>query len=398
MAKCTYIFKKGKKVGQQCDAKVHLNNLCKTHAKTINTTSFDLLPCSIVSHIFKYINNVKLFHVLEATNKTFKDIIHQDDIYSKCWEQVSKDTPTNLSIKKCLELYCNTGCQHCGKSRIRKVYVEYGVRYCTDCLYDHTISDYKLKKEYEIGSLDILKNARQNTTEMYHRKLGNYTATFYWTADVVELVRTHFNCTLEEYRVRFYESNQKENHAKLVEFCKTREISHQDIIKHTNFTKASMYPITHFDSFRRRALEAMRKIEIVEFFKSFEDYKVYKDDIKQTKYINTLERNSTALIDSDWIAIKKEIDSIRYENHYDRFCRSFNNWRTVQQLEYVIDKYVAKTYFTDQDKQIIAQLLVTHVVKKIADIKCKYCPPTSIRLFSAQGLRDHCHHVHKIKP
>ena len=221
---------------------------------------------------------------------------------------------------------------------------------------------------------------------------------FLRAADVVELVRTHFNCTLEEYRVRFYESNQKENHAKLVEFCKTREISHQDIIKHTNFTKASMYPITHFDSFRRRTLEAMRKIEIVEFFKSFEDYKVYKDDIKQTKYINTLQRNSTALIDSDWIAIKKEIDSIRYENHYDRFCRSFNNWRTVQQLEYVIDKYVAKTYFTDQDKQIIDQLLVTHVVKKIADIKCKYCPPTSIRLFSTQGLRDHCHHVHKIKP
>lgn len=383
---CVYVFKKGKRKDEKCGRKIHGNLLCKLHYK--EEKSLDILPCVILSKIFGYLtDNVKLLHVLEASSKRFRDIIRKD-IYDKC----VKEHNLNLPVKKYLELYTNIGCQHCGKARIRKVYTEYGVRYCTDCLYNHTISDYKLKKEYNIDRPDLLKNVRQNTVEMYHRKLGSYFATFYWTADVIKIIKDHFDCSLEEYSERWFEMNRKENDEKLVEYCQNKNLSAQDIIKHTNYKDASKYPIKYFDNFYRETVKALRKIEINEFLKKFPEYKTYKDDIKQSRYLNNLHESSTLLSDTDWIRIKTEIDSIRYERHYETFCDSFGNRRKVQQLEYVIDKYVAKTYFTNQDKDIINELL--GLKRDGKNLKCKYCPPTSTRLFTIQGLKDHCHAVH----
>ena len=336
MDTCKYVFKRGKNAGQCCGSKVYLNGLCQTHGKNLSSavvaaaaptqSTMDLLPYPILSQILQHLirpNTVKLLHVLEATNKTFKDIIEQDDIYAKCWAQVAKahkvDTNlaqlNHLSAKKCLELFGHVGCQLCGRARIRKVYVEYGARCCTDCLYANTISNYQLNDKYKISNLHFLRHARQRTVNMYNPCARawsrNYEATFYWKTDVEDAVRTEFACTLEQYRGRCQEHNQQNNYAKLEDYCEDFQggLSPEDVINNSDFKLDSRLPIQDIKKYYSQQAKRIRENEVHEFLQRFDDYASYnKSDITRTPHVIALMRNKkTPLKDADWGIIKEEI-------------------------------------------------------------------------------------------
>ena len=103
-----------------------------------------------------------------------------------------------------------------------------------------------------------------------------------------------------------------------------------------------------------------------------------------TKHVLDLQKNTRALIDSDWIAIKNEINAKKYKEHYDTFCKSFN-------MSYKkISRHKTQIYFTEEDTKIVKELFFEN------NIKCQYCQKSK-RLFTKRGLIDHCRAVHNIQ-
>ena len=422
MDTCKYVFKRGQNAGQCCGSKVYSHDLCRTHGRTRSGTrssattppadptrsTFDLLPYPIVSQILQHLtrpNTVKLLHVLEATNKTFKDTIRQDDIHAKCWAQVAKAQKVDanlaqkrhLSTKKCLELYGRVGCQLCGKARIRKVYVEYGVRCCTDCLYANTISDYQLDDKYRISNCYFLRHARQRTVGMYNPCARawsrNYEATFYWKKDVEEAVRTEFDCTLDQYRCKWYEYNQKNNYAKLEDYCEDLQgaLSPEDVVTNSDFKMDSRFPIQDIKKYYSQAAKRIRENEIIKFLQQFQDFSSYhKDKIKCTHHLIHLKYKNTPLTEADWTAIKNEIRTKEYNRHYEKFIARFHPRQKVNLLPYVIEKRNAQIFFTHEDVAMI------NTISPLRPNTCPHCPSNSYRIFTPQGMRDHCRDVHGV--
>ena len=404
-ARCAYVFKKGKRIGQCCGAKVHLQDLCKLHYKS---AAFDCLPYPIISQILQHLvhpRNVKLLHILEATNRTFKDIITQDDIYAKCWDQMSKDLKLDimqthqLSTKKCLQLYGRVGCELCGKPRIKKVYHEYDVRCCTDCLHNHTISDYHLKDKYKLRNMTFLKSARQRLVNMYnpyaYRSFRTYDTTFYWKPDVDRLMLAHHMCTLDQYRDGWYDHNEQENNAKLVVLCDSMAngLSPQDVIQHSQFKIDAQCPIKDIKKYYTTAMKNIRRNEIDVFLQRFEDVSTFDiNEILNTPHMIHLMRSKRKLEDADWDTIKGEMRTSEYNRHYHAFLKKFHPSQNAQCLQYVIDKRAGQARFTDED------ILVVNYLSPVLTAfhgKCKYCT-NSQRIFTTQGMRDHCRSVHHI--
>lgn len=102
---------------------------------------------------------------------------------------------TPRAYMNAVALLMQTGCQVCGRPRIRKVHWEMmdgeGVRCCRACLLDRTVSDYRLLHDYAIGHAfpseyeRLLREMPHIEKEMYAPRTGGYSLRFYWTASVL---------------------------------------------------------------------------------------------------------------------------------------------------------------------------------------------------------------------
>lgn len=176
---------------------------------------------------------IKTLLRLESTSKGLYKIIN-DDIWKSAWETFLETNEYLKKIdgknpKKCLLLYSLIGCQFCQKARIRKIYEEFQVRCCKDCLYNKTISDYNLKTNYLVDKSKV-NNLPSITTDMWNRKIGSYTLIFYWIDDVEE----HIGLPLDEY----YRS-EKERRDLLEEELNNARIIRENI--HKQETISTMY-------------------------------------------------------------------------------------------------------------------------------------------------------------
>lgn len=138
---------------------------------------------------------------LASTNKTLASLIDWESkaakLAAKSKRQVPKDYAGHSPMRACA-LLCYTGCMRCKTPRITKITWEFGVRYCKDCLYASTISDFYIK-EWNID----YKHLPHTTASLYHRKFGEYTLDFYWKDTVVEMLKKKHNVSgPEEYMER----------------------------------------------------------------------------------------------------------------------------------------------------------------------------------------------------
>jgi len=213
MATCEYIFKRGKNVGRKCNALCKNPNAtrCSKHVKSIQPDACDL-PDDILTKIFQNVatsmhrssmsdskNPCKTLIYLSATSHSFSKLVN-NSIWQLAWESFLKNNEIeyeveNLNFKDRIVLLANIGCQFCGKTRIRKVYTEFNVRCCTDCLYDRTVSDYLLENLYNINpnKYNKLSHIRK---EMYKYRIGYYTLRFYWSETIENII----GMSLRDYR------------------------------------------------------------------------------------------------------------------------------------------------------------------------------------------------------
>ncbi len=177
------------------------------------------LPEGVLDRIARACGAAALFN-LACTDRFWASFLNDShDLWQDFWENKVCDTAKRrvtdealagaISAKQRLRLVGFTGCVFCGAKRIRKVYWEFAVRCCTDCLHARTISDYRVTHDYAVPA-DALAGLPFVTTEMWSRGHGTYTVKFHWRDHIVPLLRRYHGVdSFEEYARRKQEAEQR---------------------------------------------------------------------------------------------------------------------------------------------------------------------------------------------
>jgi len=180
----------------------------------------------------------KTLQNLTCSTRMFRDILGQDhgvwhnvlDFFSSKSDEHSREvklgqaevTNGTMTAKRAVQLVSLTGCEICGKSRIRKVHWTFGTRCCQDCLYSSTISDYRLVNDFGLGRGQIVP-LKHTTVEMYKpgRYGGAYTLRFYWLKDpkLIKLCNKQHGFSFESVK----EVGDELERLKQLEITKSRE-------------------------------------------------------------------------------------------------------------------------------------------------------------------------------
>lgn len=94
----------------------------------------------------------------------------------------------NQDYKEIVNLAGFKGCMFCCNTRINKVYWQYKVRCCKDCLYHKTIGEWEFEKYLDKQHYEHLPYMMRN---MYNSTFGSYTISFYWKESIDDLRKLH---------------------------------------------------------------------------------------------------------------------------------------------------------------------------------------------------------------
>ncbi|KAL3152928.1 hypothetical protein ABBQ38_012231 [Trebouxia sp. C0009 RCD-2024] len=101
------------------------------------------------------------------------------------------------------------GCMLCGAKSIRKVYWEFSVRCCKDCLIQHSVAEYILKEEYGLDPKSF-QHLPSREVELYHPRKGAFTMKTYWKDHLLPVLQQEHNVQSFEEFVEQKESGKKQ--------------------------------------------------------------------------------------------------------------------------------------------------------------------------------------------
>ena len=154
----------------------------------------DLLCEDLIKYIIDYCPIETLFAFY--ANKEYTEYIEQRIDWRSLWHQTARDAaiteygkaPNKTDYKNIARLTHTTGCMYCGKKRIRKVWWEFNVRSCQECIYSRTIGEWEFENKL---SKPLYEHLPHNTRQMYNRS-GYYTIQFYWKNTIHKLIAQHY--------------------------------------------------------------------------------------------------------------------------------------------------------------------------------------------------------------
>ena len=410
MSYCTYIFKRGKNIGEPCNKKC-----CKLHALTTPSNIqkngciavFDSLPIDVLNIIVdKYIltkPTIKTYLALACTNKTLYKLMNDEEKYKELSFQQNLDQVSNMTYKKKLRLYGCIGCELCKKPRVRKVYLDYGVRCCKDCLYANTINDYRLD-DYLIQK-HVVQRCRYRIATIYnpYSYIHEYTTKFYWKPDVVKAIKSKYNvASLEEYKNSKTRVILQEKRVEMIEYLNSKrtKIPLGDVEKLSSFicdcNSGHVKALVHYYTETRKALVEEKKKTFVE---SQPDYDMfpYKDAIRTSTHYKKIGRRTNWTIE-DWEQIKSEIETeIQRKIQRDKFRAfffSFFLFLFFSRALTACSNTIRVVNFENLTVEQLENIQITNCSRK--GTLCTFC--NKQRPFGWPGIADHHRSAHKDTP
>jgi hypothetical protein len=196
---CKFILRSGPRKNQECAAQIVRNSgYCSRHIRKVKILSFESLSADILLYLAGFMDMISVYQFSSSTNYTRHVFSHSysDKIWKDSIGQITdpdyNNKPNDTSPQRALQLLANRGCEECGKSRIRKVYWPFAKRLCRRCLEKLTISDYRLKTEYNIPNKFWPTNHQH--VHLWNKYVGTYDLRFYLIKDV----EVNFGKTLKQ--------------------------------------------------------------------------------------------------------------------------------------------------------------------------------------------------------
>lgn len=337
----------------------------------------------IIKYIIDFCDIPTLFS-LSCTNKELRTYINNKD-WKQIWLQIIQHKKTAVSefekktnitsdteYKDIVRLAGFTGCMLCKKQNIRKVWWQFKIRSCTECLYERTIGEWEFEDKIPKHTY---ANLPYTTKQMYNKYYRNYTIKFYWKAKIDEILllyppppppptpQTPLPVSPKKEKIKKIPTereieNQKNRKEDIDNIC-----SLNDII----LTDAALYSETY-----NKNIKISSKLQKKNFIES------KLPEIKRE------------------IAAKKEeirlreikIEEQRLENI--RLTEEFNERLKIQKELYLMTK---------EDKRKKIANVIRNTKKYISNVnhktnKCELC--NNNRLFCINGLSDHKRDAHGI--
>ena len=183
-------------------------------------TTFRDLPHALLDKIFQALPDVCAAHPqtllnLACVDKWFAAQLNQpsaDVLWDAAWsnaklkrpaaaaEEQKADTALSFKPRDLLRLAGFNGCMLCGAKAIRKVYWEFSIRCCKDCLLEHSLAEKHIKQKYALEPSSF-QHLPHRQVQLYHA--GSFTIRTYWKAHLLPVLQQqHGVQSFEEYTQR----------------------------------------------------------------------------------------------------------------------------------------------------------------------------------------------------
>jgi len=188
---------------------------------------------------------------LACVNKAFAAQLRQpsaDVWWEAAWASAKRKRPAAaseeqkanpaLSIKTRdkLRLAGFNGCMLCGAKSIRKVYWEFSIRCCEDCLIEHSLAENTLQYTFKLQPSSF-QHLPHREVQIYMSNCGSFTFDTYWKPHLLPILqKEHGVQSVEEYTQREQQQEQDEETKRqdrkdlLQEWCRQDfiDLSHAD--------------------------------------------------------------------------------------------------------------------------------------------------------------------------
>lgn len=201
---CNFILLRGNRKGEKCSLPCSKLKYCSRHNKMISRPRyFDFLYTDLIWVLIGFLEPLDLWS-FSIINKDF-NITMAGSRFSSIWNKAIEQTKISYSIPSTINLPKDRifsllsfiGCEICHKQRIRKIYWEFGIRVCHNCLEKITISDYRLKHDYNINS-EIIHKLPSISRTLWARYVGTYSLDFYLIKDIERVIGKTLESVLAE--------------------------------------------------------------------------------------------------------------------------------------------------------------------------------------------------------
>ncbi len=193
-------------------------------------TSFRCIPEALQEKVLAAVSNSahpEALLQLACVNKTFAALLRQpsaDVWWEAAWASAKRKRPAaaaeeqkaNLALsfktKDKLWLAGFNGCMLCGAKSIRKVYWEFSIRCCKDCLIEHSLAENTLKHTFKLQP-STFQHLPHREVQMYKPHAGSFTFKTYWKPHLLPILQEeHGVQSFEQYTQR---QQQQERSKKL---------------------------------------------------------------------------------------------------------------------------------------------------------------------------------------
>jgi hypothetical protein len=238
---CKFVLLSGARKNLQCDGPIVRNSgYCSRHIRKIKILSIDSLPADLVLYLARFMDGVSMYQFSQSTN--FMKHVFSNSYSDKIWKEKidelddeeyaeikGKQAPpiqpspfafansikpeensqgargNEVPPQRVFQLMANRGCEECGKIRIRKIYWPFAKRLCRRCLQNMTISDYRLKTDYNIPSEFWPDNYQH--VQLWNKYVGVYDLRFF----LISEVEAKFGKTLKQIAQEKYDEQKRKN-------------------------------------------------------------------------------------------------------------------------------------------------------------------------------------------
>ena len=334
----------------------------------------------IIKYIIDFCDIPTLFY-LSCTNKELRTYINNKD-WKQIWLQIIQHKKTAVSefekktnitsdaeYKDIVRLAGFTGCMLCKKQNIRKVWWQFKIRSCTDCLYERTIGEWEFEDKIPKHTYT---NLPYTTKQMYNKYYKNYTIKFYWKTQIDEILllyppppptpQTHLSISPKKEKIKKIPTTQE------IENQKNRKEDINNIceLNYILLTDAVLYSETY-----NKNIKISSKLQKKNFIES--KLPEIKREIAEKK---------------EEIRLSEiKLEEQRVENI--RLTEEFNERLKIQKELYLMTK--------EDKRKKIANVIKNKPNNQVINSKinkCELC--NNNRLFCINGLYDHKRDAHGI--
>ncbi|GBB83597.1 hypothetical protein RclHR1_01030012 [Rhizophagus clarus] len=217
--------------------------------------------------------------------------------------------PNGMTERQYVRLVLERGCQFCGKTKIRKVYWEFLVRCCEDCLKARTLRQEDIRQDIMPNVLradDVLSGLP--FIPSWHRRAWdrgtkNRPSSLYWTKDVMNAYEEYQKIPDYDLKNQWVKKKKEEGAARM-----------REVVERKKETDKELRNKIHENSIKRneRVLQIQSKIQEMKTEKNEYGILKYSEDLTETatfkKAMSYMSRKSPQpFTDRAWTLLKKKL-------------------------------------------------------------------------------------------